>query len=126
MKQIVLTAAVKTSVLVASMCSALVGCGSYPAPTGRLADSQASVRAAQEVGAQNNPQAALHLKLAQEQVDQAKALISDGENQRAEFVLLRAESDAELAVALAREATARNEAQQALDELKALKNGDRK
>ncbi|WP_394837187.1 DUF4398 domain-containing protein [Pendulispora rubella] len=120
MKQIALTAAATITAWL------MAGCGSYPAPNGRLADSQASVRAAQEVGAQNNPQAALHLKLAQEQIDQAKALINDGDNKRAEFVLLRAEADAELAVALARESTARAEAQQALDELKSLKSGDRK
>jgi hypothetical protein len=103
----------------------LTGCGSYPAPTEHVVTSQASVRAAQEVGAQNNPQAALHLKLAQEQVTQAQQLMQDGENKRAEFVLLRAESDAELAVALARESSARAQAQQALDELRALKNGDK-
>lgn len=102
-----------------------VGCGSYPAPQEHMVNSQASVRAATEVGAQNNPQAALHLKLAQEQVAQAQQLMQDGENKRAEFVLLRAESDAELAVALAREATARAQAQQALDELRALKNGEK-
>ncbi|HWL88250.1 MAG TPA: DUF4398 domain-containing protein [Polyangiaceae bacterium] len=102
----------------------LVGCGSYAPPNESLVNSQASVRAAQEVGAQNNPQAALHLKLAQEQVDQARQLMGDGDNKRAEFVLLRAQADAELAVALAREASARGEAQQAQDELKSLKNGD--
>jgi len=120
MKQIALMAAAATSLWL------MAGCGSYPAPNERLVNSQASVRAAQEVGAQNNPQAALHLKLAQEQVEQARQLIGDSDNKRAEFILLRAEADAELAVAMAREASARTEAQQALDELKALKNGDRK
>lgn len=103
-----------------------IGCGSYPAPNEHMVTSQASVRAAQEVGAQNNPQAALHLKLAQEQVAQAQQLMQDGENKRAEYVLLRAEADAELAVALARQASARAQAQEALDELRALKNGDAK
>ena len=104
-----------------SACLLCAGCASYPAPTERMTTSQSAVRAAQEVGAQNNPQAALHLKLAQEQVEQARALMNDGENKRAEFVLLRAESDAELAVALARESSARADAQKALDDLKQLK-----
>ena len=53
---------------------------------------------------------------------QAQQLMQDGENKRAEYVLLRAEADAELAVALARQASARAQAQEALDELKALKS----
>jgi len=89
----------------------------------KQANTAAAVRAAQEVGAQTNPQAALHLKLAQEQLDQAKQLIADGDNQRAEFVLLRANSDAELAVALARESSARAEAQTVQEQLRALKAG---
>ena len=122
MKLVTRTTSSFTLVLVA--CTAVfgsVGCGSYPAPTERMVASQSSLRAAQEVGAQNNPQAALHLKLAQEQIEEARQLMADGENKRAEFVLLRAGADAELAVALAREASARAEAQKALDDLKQLK-----
>ncbi|MEO8800250.1 MAG: DUF4398 domain-containing protein [Polyangiaceae bacterium] len=100
-----------------------VGCGSsYPSPTARMADSESAVRAAQEVGGQSQPQAALHLKLAQEQIDQAKQLMNDGDNQRADFVLMRADADAELAVSLARQETARQQAKQAQDELVKLKS----
>lgn len=116
-----LVSATSTAITLAAYVALVAGCGSYPAPTERLTASQSSVRAAQEVGAQNNPQASLHMKLAQEQVEQARQLMSDGENKRAEFVLLRAESDAELAVALARENTAKQAAQRALDELRQLK-----
>jgi len=85
-----------------------------------MARSEASVRAAQEVGGQNDPQAALHLKLAQEELDQAKQLMNDGDNKRADYVLLRADADAELAVALARSATARVEAQQAMGQVRQI------
>ena len=105
-------------VLLAASLGALTACGSYPAPTEKMSASQSSVRAAQEVNAASNPQAALHLKLATEQVDQAKQLMADGDNKRAEYVLLRAEADAELAVALAREASMRGEAQKAQDEVR--------
>ncbi|MEO8875034.1 MAG: DUF4398 domain-containing protein [Polyangiaceae bacterium] len=99
------------------------GCGaSYPPPTARMADSVSAVRAAQEVGGQNEPQAALHLKLAQEQIDQAKQLVTDGDNKRADFVLMRADADAELAVSLARQATARQQAKVAQDDLAKLKS----
>lgn len=99
------------------------GCGaSFAPPTGRMAESESAVRGAQEVGAQNEPQAALHLKLAQEQIDQAKQLMADGDNQRADFVLMRADADAELAVSLARQATARQQAKDAQNQLAKLKS----
>ena len=89
----------------------VAACASYPAPTERLANALASIRGAQEVGASGSPQAALHLKLAQEQATQAKALMDDGKNERAEYVAQRAQVDAELALAMAREAQAGAQAQ---------------
>lgn len=100
----------------------LVACGgSYPAPNERMATSTAGVRAAEELNADKSPQAALHLKLAREQLDQAKQLMAGGDNKRADMVLLRADSDAELAVALAREDLTKADAVKARDEVKALK-----
>lgn len=110
-----------TAFLAAALAAGLVACGSYPAPTERLASSQAALRVAQEVNATANPQAALHLKLAQEQLEQAKQMMADNNNKRAEYVLMRAEADAELAEALAREATLKAQAQQASEDVKAAK-----
>jgi len=87
-----------------------LACAGAPQPTERLAGAQAAVRAAKEVGADNVPQAQLHTKLAEEQVIQANKLIEEGENERAEMVLRRATADAELAVALAREAESARQA----------------
>jgi len=101
-------------VLIAS--SALACGASYPAPTQRMADAQSAERSARELGAQRQPKAELHLKLAQEQIAAASRLINDGDNERATFVLARAKADAELAVALAREENARAEAQRAVDQ----------
>ncbi len=95
-----------------------VGCGSYPAPTARMATSESAVRAAHEVNADKDPQGALHMKLAQEEIDQAKQLMTDGDNKRAEFVLLRADADGELAVALARASLAKTEAAKSTEDLK--------
>lgn len=61
------------------------------------------MRAARELGAQAVPRAQLHLRLAQEQVTQARKLAEDGENERAAMLLDRARADAELALALSRE-----------------------
>ena len=93
-----------------------VGCGSsYPAPTQPLADAEAADRSAQELGANNVPAAQLHLKLAQEQTTNARKLMKDGENKRAEAMLLRAKADAELALSLAKEQKAKGEVGQAAE-----------
>ena len=88
-------------------------CASFPPPTDALANSLASVRGAEELGADNVPQASLQLQLAQEEINKAKKLMADGENERAHYMALRATNDAELAIALTRESHARNKAQQA-------------
>jgi hypothetical protein len=101
----------------------LVGCASYPAPQQHMADSAAAIRGAEEVGAAAQPQAALNLKLAQEEVARAKSLADDGKNEEADFMTLRAKADADLALALTREQTARNHAQQGESKAKAVENG---
>ncbi len=98
-----------------------VGCGSAPPPTARLASSEAAIRAAREVGAQSDPKAALHLKLAEEQRQKAEALVKDGKNEEAEGLLMRAEADAELALALARSAAMKAEAEKAVEQVQELK-----
>ena len=99
----------------------LVACGSAPPPHEKEASSQAAIRAATEVDAQQVPQAALHLKLAQEQLDKGKALIADGDNSRASYVLMRSQADAELALALARENKTRTDAQAMIDRVRAAR-----
>jgi len=102
----------------------LAACGGgIPAPADRLASAEAAARSASELGAAKEPKAALHLKLAQEQIDQAKMLMKDGENRRADLVLQRASSDAELAVMLAKENNASGEAQRAKERVQNIKAG---
>ena len=98
-----------------------LGCGGAPKPEARIASSQGAIRGAQEAGAEGVPQATLHLKLAQEQRQQALELIKNDENHRADLLLARAEADAELAVALSREATAKADAEKAAEEVESLK-----
>jgi hypothetical protein len=85
------------------------GCAGGTLPTEQLASTEASVRAAQELGAQNVPRAELHLRLAKEQVERAHKLADDGDEERATMQLERARADAELAVALARQAAAQRD-----------------
>lgn len=103
---------------------ACVACGgSLPPPSDKLASAEAAARSARELGAEKDPKAALHLKLAQEQIDQAKKLMSDNDNKRADFVLQRAGADAELSVMLAKENNAKSEADKAQERIKGLKGG---
>jgi hypothetical protein len=102
----------------------LAACGSsIPPPSDKLASAEAAARSARELGADRDPKAALHLKLAQEQIDQAKALMKENDNKRADLVLQRAGADAELSVMLAKENNAKGEAEKAQEKLRALKGG---
>ena len=100
------------------------GCGaSRPPPTDHLATAIAAVHGAQVAGAPQVPQAALQLKLAEEQVAQARRLMSNGQNERADYMTLRAFNDAQLAVALVREQEAKARAQDAAKQVSGTSTG---
>ena len=99
----------------------LAGCGSYPPPTERMTTAEAAIRGAEEVGAARVPRAQLHLQLASEQTDKAKRLMQDGYNERAELTLKRAQADAELAIAIAKEHETLERAKTAQAKLEELK-----
>ncbi|HZF55225.1 MAG TPA: DUF4398 domain-containing protein [Polyangiaceae bacterium] len=100
---------------------AAIGCGGAAIPHDQLASSQASIRAAEEVGANKYPTAQLHLRFAKDQVEKAKALIEDGEIEEAKLVLQRAQADADLAIAITKENAVRADAEQALSQVAALR-----
>jgi hypothetical protein len=75
------------------------------------------------VGAQQIPQASLHLTLAQEQLEKGKALMRHGDNEEAAFMLQRAQADAELALAMAHENQTQIEAQRVIDRARAIGGG---
>ena len=90
-----------------AMCTLLVvACGGSSLPPARVADTQSSISAAAAVGADQNPQAALHLKMARDQLKQAQSLLNDGKDEEASLVLKRADADAEVALMITREAQA--------------------
>ncbi len=100
----------------------IVGCGSsMPVPDTQLNASKADIRAAEEVGAPNNPQAALHLKMARDQITDAEALIKDGENEKASLVLDRADADAQLAIEMTHAADMKAKAAEAMKKVTDLK-----
>lgn len=91
------------TILLATIISTAVGCAGQPAPTQQVASALAAVRGAEVAGAKQDPEAALHLKLAQEQIEKARQLMDEGENARAHSLAVRADHDAELAIALVRQ-----------------------
>jgi hypothetical protein len=102
----------------------LTACGSgIPAPNERLSSAEGATRTAHELNAEGDPQAALHLKLANEQIDKAKAAMKNEDNKTADLLLQRASADAELAVQLAKGAKAKADAQAAQDRAAALRGG---
>jgi len=104
------------SVLLAAV---IAGCGSSPVVNKEASTS--AIRAAEEVGASKVPSASLYLQLAKEGLEKAKALAAKGEKEQAESMLLRAQADAELAVALSRVDADKTEATQAIDRVRQLR-----
>jgi hypothetical protein len=97
------------------------GCASTGTPSNDQAESSsAAIRAAEEVGATHSPDAALHLQLAKEQFEHAQ-MLPQKDKEWADRLLMRAQVDAELALALARSETEKSQALGAIDKVKKLK-----
>jgi hypothetical protein len=93
------------------------GCGAaVPVPNDQWAAAQADVGRAQAAGAPDVPDAKLHLQLAQEDLQRAKQLMST-DNERAASLCEVARNEAQLAVSLARQAKAQDQAQKAQAEM---------
>jgi hypothetical protein len=95
------------------------------APTERLAESQAAIRAAEQSGAGRVPEAATYLGFAQQQVVEAERLMSQGRHDAAELQLRQASADAQLALALARAVPLEHEARRLTQQANALRRNAR-
>ena len=123
-RTLVASCAVATS---AAVVVVLGGCAArHSTPVEPLAHSRASIESAEAIGAAEDPQAAVHLRLAKLQVAEAMDLIEHGDSERAAWVLRRAITDADLASALARENSTRAEAQQAAEQAERMRRADRR
>ncbi|XXX82250.1 DUF4398 domain-containing protein [Sorangium sp. So ce134] len=108
----------RKAVILTLLGASAAGCAAPAATFGdRAAASQVMILAAEEAGADEVPPADVHLRLAREQVERARRLSADGAPDRARRMLLRAQADAELAIALAREARAEALAREAVEEV---------
>ena len=96
-------------------------CASVPVPSDQLAAAQANISRAQQMGAAENTDAAYHLRLAEQQLDEGQKLIADDDNLEAKYILKRAAADGELAMAIAGYGAASTEADQARMRLQTLR-----
>lgn len=97
----------------------IAGCASNPEMNKEASTS--AIRAAEESGASKVPSASLYLQLAKEELEFAKKLSENGEAEEAESMLLRAQVDGELAVALSRSDADKKEAIQAVERVRQLR-----
>lgn len=102
----------------------LAACGGSTMPPPQSVEAKTSISAAEAVGAQNEPKAALHLKLAKDQTTQAETLLRKGEDDQARLLLEQAKVDAELALVLTREAALRAQVQQSLSKVRDLEQNN--
>lgn len=94
-----------TASLGAVLLAALVACGSsFPPPVEARAAAEGDVGVAVGLNAKSDNEAATYLKLAEDQIADAKKLMDAGDNERAAVLLKRAKADAELSIQLAKEA----------------------
>jgi hypothetical protein len=104
-------------VLAAVSCTA---CGGYAIPAQHVTGAETAIAAARVGGAEADPQAATHLKLAEEEYASARRLTHQGDEKDADFMFLRAEADAQLAQSFAQKAVATEETRQTVEQMRAL------
>ncbi len=116
----------KIAILAVSVLFGIViaGCGSSPAVVDKEATTS-SIRAAEEVGASGISSASLYLQLAKEELVKAQGLAEKGDKEQAESMLLRAQTDGELAVALSHSDTDKKEAAEAIDRVQQLRQDNK-
>ncbi len=97
-----------------------LGCAGAQVPTQSVADARSSAAAAQAVGAEKDPQAALHLKMANNSLARAERLIANDDMDEAKLALGEAKIDADLAFKLATFAESKHKVAEAQTQLQEL------
>jgi len=111
-------------IAIAMLAAAAIAAGCASAPL-KTEASTSGIRAAEEVGAADVPQASLHLQLAKEELGSAQKLAANDEKEKADSMLMRAEVDAELAVALSREDAEKTEARAQVERVRNLRQDNK-
>jgi hypothetical protein len=109
-----------SSTLVSLMSLPLISCAGQEVPRAEHVDTKSSVKTAELAGAKEVPSASLYLKMAQDGVERAEALMEEKEYDEAKRVLQRAQMDADLALTMTREEELRQEAEDEKERLRKL------
>jgi hypothetical protein len=96
---------------IGAVAAILAGCASRQELPANYAPTQSAISAAEAVGARNEPRAALHLKMAKDQLVRAQTYAREGDDHEAALMLDRARTDAELALMVTRELEAKKQAE---------------
>lgn len=99
--------------------AAIAGCGSGTAINKEPTTS--AISSAEEAGASASPNASLYLLLAKEELQNATSLASKGDKEQAQSLLMRAQVDGELAIALSHGDADRKEATLAVERVRQLR-----
>jgi hypothetical protein len=110
--------------LIALLAALVAACGgSIPPPNDEYSAAQTDVGRAEAGGAPGVPDAKLHLQLAQEDLQKSKSLMDAGDNKRALDLISVARVEAQLALSLAKQQQAEDQARKAQAELAHAKGG---
>jgi hypothetical protein len=99
-------------------------CAATTLPQQQLMDTQAAITTAEELDAAQNADAKLHLQFANDQLEAAKKLMEDGDDDEARRMLDRASADADLALTLARTVEVHDASKAARAEVTELRTGE--
>jgi|SRR5580704_1105358 hypothetical protein len=114
---------IATIALLAALPVLAAACGSsFPPPNDEYSAAQVDVGRAESGGAPSVPDAKLHLQLAHEDLTKAKSLI-DQDNRHAADLIAVARVEAQLALSLAKQQLAEDQAKQAQAALSKTKGG---
>jgi hypothetical protein len=100
--------------------AACAACGGYTVPAQHVTGAQTAIAAARGGGAAGDPQANLHLRLAEDQYSNARGLMRKGDGKEADLMLLRSQADAQLAQSLAQKSTATADTQKTVEQVRLL------
>lgn len=99
-------------------------CATKVLPQQQMLDTQSTIASAEEIDASENPDAKLHLQYAREQLETAKRLMADGDDDEAVRMLDRSSADAQLALTLARTEQVKSQSGKAIAEVDALRKDE--
>lgn len=109
------------TLIIALIAVGLAGCASVDLPPTKTNPEQ-TIAAAEERGVQDNPKARLHLQMAKDAIENAKVLMDRDDEKEAKLALMRAEADADLALAMVRLDSARDEVRKVQTQIDELQN----